>query len=167
MKFLLTVGLGLLLLTIESVLVKYLGFAVTRIDVTVAIIVFLALRASTLEGAFSSFAIGYLLDVMSGQPTGLYTFLGVLTFLMSRLAASLVDVRTAPAFALFVMGADLGHGLLAMFFTWMTSKSAGSLLSLGPFVLQVFLSGVAAVALYPLLRRFDPGTDRPEIGALR
>jgi hypothetical protein len=167
-RFLLTVGLGLLLLTVESVVVKYSGFAVTRIDATVAIIVFLALRASTLEGAFSSFAIGYLLDVMSGQPTGLYTFLGVLTFLLSRLAASLVDVRSAPAFALFALAADLGHGLLAAFFTWLTSKQSGAgALSVSALLLQVVLTAAAALALYPLLRRFDPGNDRPEIGALR
>ena len=168
MRFLLTVVLALVLLTVESVVVKYLGFAVTRIDASVAIIVFLALRANTLEGAFSSFAIGYLLDVLSGQPTGLYTFLGVLTFLLSRLAASLVDVRTAPSFALFTMGADLGHALLAAFFTWLTSKTPiGSLLSLSSLLVQILLTGFTAVALYPLLRKFDPGTERPEIGALR
>lgn len=168
MKFLLTVALALLLLTIEAVVVKYSGFAVTRIDATVAIIVFLALRASTLEGAFSSFCIGYLLDVMSGQPTGLYTFLGVLTFLLSRLAASLVDVRTAPSYALFTLGADLGHALLAAFFTWLTAKQTGvGAFSLSAVLLQVTLTGVAALVLYPLLRRFDPGNDRPQIGALR
>ncbi len=164
MKFVITVVLALLLLTVEAVIVKYLGFAVTRIDATVAIIVFLALRASTLEGAFSAFTIGYLLDVMSGQPTGLYVFLGVLTFLLARLAASLVDVRSAPSFAAFTMGADLGHGLLAVFFSWMTSKATGAFFSIGSLLLQVLLTGVAALFLYPLLRKFDPA-DRPEVGA--
>ena len=37
---------------------------------------------------------GYLLDLMSGQPTGLFTFLAVFTFLVGKLVASLVDVRT-------------------------------------------------------------------------
>ncbi|MGQ0503766.1 MAG: hypothetical protein ACT4TC_00450 [Myxococcaceae bacterium] len=168
MKFLLTVALALLLLTVESVVVKYSGFAVTRIDATVAIIVFLALRANTLEGAFSSFSIGYLLDVMSGQPTGLYTFLGVLTFLLGRLAASLVDVRSAPTYALFTLGADAGHALLASFFTWMTARQTlVGAFSLPSLLLQILLTGFAALALYPLLRRFDPGNDRPEIGSLR
>ena len=168
MKFVVTVLLALLLLTLESVVVKYLGFSVTRIDVTVAMIAFLALRASLMEGALSAFAIGYLLDLMSGRPTGLYTFLGVLVFLLGRFSNSFFDVRSAPAFALFAAAVDAGHGLLALFFGWMTTRQAGVVgFSPGGFVLQVLLTGAAALALYPLLRKMDPGSERPEMGALR
>lgn len=168
MKFALTVGLALLLLTLESVLVKYLGFSVTRIDVTVAMIAFLALRASLIEGAMSAFAIGYLLDLMSGRPSGLYTFLGVLVFLLGRLSHSLVDLRSATAFAAFAAAMDAVHGLLALFFNWMTTRQAGALgFSLGGFAAQVALTAVAALALYPLLKKFDPGSERSEMGVLR
>jgi hypothetical protein len=168
MKFVVTFLIALVLLSIESVIVQRLGFSVVRIDVTVALIAFLALRAGTLEGAFASFAVGYLLDLMSGRYTGLYTFLGVFLFLAGRLVASLVDVRSAVAFAIYAMGADALHVLLAVLFTWITSREgvgAGSLLSALP--LQVFLTGLAALVLYPLLRKVDPGSERPEIGALR
>jgi hypothetical protein len=167
-KFLITVGVALLLLTIESVLVKYLGFAVVRIDVTVALVVFLALRASTIEGAISSFTIGYLLDVMGGNPTWLYCFLAVLVFLLVRLGSSLVDVRSAFMFVVFVGAADLGHGLLAAFFSWMTSKEGiVPTVPLSGLVWQVPLTAAAALAMWPVLRKFDPGNERPEVGALR
>ena len=167
MKFVLTVLLALVLLSVESVVVKYLGLSVSRIDVTVVIVAFLALRASTLEGAFSAFAVGYMLDLMSGQPTGLFTFLSVLVFLLGRVASSLVDVRSAPSFAVFAVGMDLGHALLTAFFTWMTSKGAGVGFSLSSLAVQILLTGVTALLLYPLLRKVDPGSERPEIGALR
>jgi len=167
MKFLTTVGLTLLLLTLESVAVKYLGLSVTRIDVTVAVVAFLSLRASTVEGAMSSFVVGYLLDLMSGRPTGLYTFLAVLTFLIGRLAASLVDVRSAAVFVIFTMAADLGHGLLAIFFSWLTSRDAAFGSNLSALPLQVALTGLAALLLYPLFRKFDSGAERSEVGLLR
>jgi rod shape-determining protein MreD len=167
-KFLVTVGLALLLLTVESVVVQQLGLVISRIDVTVVLLAFLALRAHTLEGAFSAYAVGYLLDLMSGQPTGLYTFLGVFTFLVGKLVASLVDVRTRPGFALFAMGADVGHGLLAAFFTWMAAKDEGSTAALlQGLPLQVVLTGVAAVALYPLLRRIEAAQERSSTGLLQ
>jgi rod shape-determining protein MreD len=120
------------------------------------------------EGAFSAFVIGYLLDLMSGRPTGLYTFLGVLVFLLGRVANSLVDVRSAFTFALFAAAADAGHGLLALFLSWMTTRQSGAVgFSFGGFVFQVLLTGLAALVLYPLLRKLDPGSERPEIGALR
>jgi rod shape-determining protein MreD len=88
MKFLVTVGLALALLTLESVVVKQAGLVLGRIDVTVVLVAFLALRATLLEGAFTAFTVGYLLDLMSGQPTGLFTFLAVFTFLVGRLVST-------------------------------------------------------------------------------
>lgn len=167
MKFVVTVLLALVLLSIESVLVKYLGFEVTRIDVTVAVIAFLALRANVMEGAISAFAVGYLLDLMSGQPTGLYTFLGVLLMLLGRVGNNFLDVRTAPSFAVFAVGLDVVHSLLAIFFTWLTGRGDSVGFSFGAFVLQAVLTGVAALVLYPLLKRIDPGSERPEVGVLR
>ncbi|WP_257456210.1 hypothetical protein [Archangium lipolyticum] len=167
MKFLVTIGLALLLLTLESVLVQQLGLAITRIDVTVVLVAFLAVRANTLEGAISSFSVGYLLDLMSGQPTGLFTFLAVFTFLVGKLVVSLVEVRGRAAFVLFAMGADMGHGVLANFFTWLTTKDGSVSAALLPGLpLQVALTGLAAVFLYPLLRRFEASQDRSSSAGL-
>ena len=164
MKFLVTVGLALALLTLESVVVKQAGLVLGRIDVTVVLVAFLALRATLLEGAFTAFTVGYLLDLMSGQPTGLYTFLAVFTFLVGRLVSTFVDVRGAMSFALFAMGADVGHSLLAAFFTWLTVKDGTASLTGVP--LQVMLTGAAALVLFPLLRRFEASQERP-MGLLR
>lgn len=168
MKFLATVAIALLLLSLESVVVRYLGLAVARIDVTVALVVFLGIRASVLEGAFSSFAVGYLLDVMTGRPTGLYTFLAVLVFILVKVGSMLVDARSLPSFLAFVAAADLGHSLLAAFFTWLTSKEgAAAAASLTGLLAQLPLTVATALLLWPLLRRLDPATERPEVGALR
>ncbi|NVI97887.1 hypothetical protein HV824_07095 [Myxococcus sp. AM009] len=166
MKFLVSVALALALLTLESVLVKQAGLELGRIDVTVVLVAFLALRASLLEGAFSAFSVGYLLDLMSGQPTWLYTFLAVFIFLVGRLVPTFVEVRGPLAFALFAMGADVGHSLLATFFTWLTVKEDGPGALLAELPLQVALTGIAALALYPLLRRFEASQERPA-GLLR
>jgi hypothetical protein len=160
MKFLVTVGIALALLTLESVVVKQAGMVLGRIDVTVVLVAFLALRATLLEGAFSAFAVGYLLDLMSGQPTGLFTFLAVFTFLVGRLVSTFVDVRGAMSFALFAMGADVGHGLLSAFFTWLTVKDGSTSSLLAGLPLQVVLTGAAALALFPLLRRFEASQER-------
>lgn len=163
----LAAALALALLAVESVLVKYLGLTLARIDVTVAIVAFLALRAGLLEGACGSFAVGYLLDLMSGRPTGLYTFLAVLTFLLGRIGSSLVEVRGAAGFALFALAADAVHGLLALAVTWLTSKTWGmGVLSPAGLPLEVLLTGAAAFCLYPLLQRFGPVAERPEPGLI-
>lgn len=168
MKFLATLVLALLLLTLESVVVQQLGLAISRIDVTVVLVAFLAVRASMLEGSISSFSVGYLLDLMSGQPTGLFTFLAVFIFLVGKLVVSLVEVRGRAAFVLFSMGADVGHGLLASFFTWLTAKDGAAWALLPGLPLQVVLTGVAAAFIHPLLRRFEASQERSSsMGLLR
>ncbi len=168
MKLVVTLLLALLFLAVESVVVKYVGFTIARVDVTVAIVAVLALRAGLLEGAAGAFGTGYLLDLMTGRPTGLYTFLAVLTFLLCRAVGSALEVRSAPGFALFAMGADAVHGLLAVLITLLTAKQGGFLnLSLTGIPLEVVLTGAAALVLYPLLRKFGPGPERPAMGLLR
>jgi rod shape-determining protein MreD len=168
MKVLAVSTLALALLSVEAVLEKSLGLEVARFDAGVALVVYMALRGRTLEGAFSAFAVGYLLDVFTGRPTGLYPFLAVLVFLLVRFVAQLLDGRSRLAYGIFTAAAAAGHGLLAFFFTWLTSRAGGEhqLLSLAGLPVQVSLTALVAVLLWPLLRRLEPG-ERPEPGVLR
>lgn len=167
MRFLAFSGLALLLLSFESVLVKQLGLEVTRIDVGLALVVYAGLRATTLEGAFSAFAVGYLLDVFTGRPTGLFPALAVLVFLLVRAGGLLVDGRSRGAYVLFTAGATAVHALLAVFFSWLTSRSgSGHVLTLSGMPLQVVLTTLAGLAMFPLLERIEPG-ERPEPRGLK
>lgn len=167
MRFLAISALALLLLSLESVVVKTFGFEVTRIDVGLALVVFAALRLTTLEGAFSAFFVGYLLDVFTGRPTGLYPALAMLVFLLVRAAALLVDGRSRVSYVGFTAAATVLHALLAVFFTWLTSRNgSGHVQSLSGVPLQVVLTMLAGLAMWPLLKRLDAG-ERPEPGVLR
>lgn len=164
MKGALFTALALVLLSIEAVLVKTFGFEVTRIDVTIAIIVFMAVRSKTIEGSLTAFAIGYLLDVFTGRPSGLYPALAVLVFLLSRAAAQLLDGKSRLGYALFAAGATVGHSLVAFLLMWLTSKNAdGRVLSLTAVPLQALLTGVTAALLFPLLSKIEPG-ERVDVG---
>jgi rod shape-determining protein MreD len=159
-------ALALLLLSVESVLVKAIGLEVTRIDVGVAILVWVAVRGALVEGALTAFMVGYLLDVFTGRPTGLFPFLGVAVFLLTRAAALVVDGRTRATYGLLVAGATALHALLAVFFTWLTSSSDGRALSLQGVPVQTFLSVGAGQALWWLLKRIEAGERVEAKGAL-
>ena len=167
MKFFAFSFLALLLLSVESVLVNTFGFEVTRIDVGLALVVYAALRCTTIEGAFSAFSVGYLLDVFTGRPTGLYPALAVLVFLFVRGAGVVVDTRSRGPYALLVAVATVGHAVLAVFFSWLTSAAgSGHVFSLSGVPLQVLLTTLAGIAMWPLLKKIEPG-ERPEPGLLR
>lgn len=166
MKTIFFVLIALLLLSIESVIVMELGLTLTRFDVTVGLVVFLALRASKVEAALGSFSIGYLLDVMSGHPTMLYPFLSVLTVLLVKMAAQVIDTQSRAFFAVTVAAAAAGQGMLAFGFSSITSLS-GQAVSLRGLPVQTVLAAGVAFLIWPLLNKFDFGQQRPEPGVLR
>ena len=167
MRFLALSVLALLLLSLESVLVQQFGFEVTRVDVGLALVVFAALRLTLMEGAFSAFAVGYVLDVFTGRPTGLYPALAVLVFLLTRAASVVVDGRSRVSYVTFIGAATVVHSLLALLLTWLTSRDGiGNVVSLSGVPLQVVLTMLAGLAMWPLLQKLDSG-ERPTPGALR
>jgi hypothetical protein len=85
MKLALTLVLTLLFLALESVAVKYVGLG-SPASMSLWPSSPSSLRAGLLEGAAASYGVGYLLDLMTGRPTGLYTLLAVITFLLGRIA---------------------------------------------------------------------------------
>lgn len=160
-------ALSLVVLSIEASVVRVFGWAMAPLDITVALVVYVAIFAATVEGAFTAFALGYMLDALSGRPTGLYAFLAVLLFLAVRVGNSLIDARTRGLYALATGASTLAMGLLAAFFTWMTSRGGGQAAGLSGLLWQVLVTFIAALVLWPLLRKLNPGQDRPEPGVLR
>jgi rod shape-determining protein MreD len=153
--------LALVLVSLECVVAKIAGSEVTHIDVCVVLIVHLAIRSSTGVGAVTSFVIGYLLDVMTGRPSGLFPALGVTVFLLARAGAQVLESRTRTNFAAFCVVSSIVHSLLASLLTWLTSKSGdGRAYALSGLPVQVILTGLTALALYPLLVRIEPGDQR-------
>ena len=170
MKFLVTVVLALVLLDAGVGGGAARGLALIRIDVTVVLVAFLALRAGT--------AGGRVLRLRGGLPAGYdeRPAHGPL-HLPGRASRSCSagwwrrwwTCAARVAFALFAMGADVGHG------------AAGGLLHVADgegrrprwrccpgCPLQVALTGAAALALYPLLRKLrSRGRSGRRAGLLR
>lgn len=167
MKLLLTIIAALVLLAVQTAAMRAFDFAIARADVTLVVVMFLAIRAQTLEGAVGSFFAGYFLDVLSGQPTGLYAFVSVLMFLVGRVLAPLADVRSAPAFAVLVFAADLLHNLVA----WgLVSLATPDGISRGPMLAglpgSAALTAVIAVPVWVLLAKIEKWNSKPETGLL-
>lgn len=158
----------LLFVALASALTRPLGLSVARIDVQVAVAVFLAARFRTLEGAVGAFLAGYLVDALSGQPSGLYVFTAVLTFLAARLTAPFVEVRSAVAFVPLCAGLDLLHNLAAwgliVAFSTGPGVSRDAMLSAVP--ASAGLTAVAALLIWPILRALEGLFQKPERGLL-
>ena len=82
------IGLGFLLLIAQSTFAAVVPFDLVVPNAALAVVIYMGLHGYNAGyGAVVSFALGSLMDTFAGGPLGLYTFVAVAVFLLSRIAA--------------------------------------------------------------------------------
>jgi hypothetical protein len=121
------------------------------------------------DGSISAFGIGYVLDVFTGTPKGLMTFLAVLLFLVVRAISGAVDVRSRVAFGLLsgMGGLLLSVGAMLLLRHGTSLEAAPGALLLPRMLVEAVLTGLLAPAVLVVLRRLDALFQREEAGLLR
>ncbi len=169
MKLLLHLLLALLLASSQAALLHLLGGGAFSVALVLPCVVYLGLRAGIVDGVLSAAAMGYVLDILSGAPKGLMTFLCVLLFLFSRLAGASLDIRGRVGFALLSGVGTLFLGLGAWLLTRSVStpEAAPGGRLLWRILVEAILTGVLAPLVSWLMLRIDRLTEREEPGLLK
>lgn len=116
--------LGVLLLVLQSNLFRLLDLlplSVATPSLLLPLVLFMGVHEYSIgRGAALAFLLGYLLDVFSAAPVGLFTFLSVVTFVVARaagvrLAAQTILTKIALAFAFALVEGVLVVVLTAIF----------------------------------------------------
>lgn len=169
MKPLAHVLFALLLAGLQAALLRWLGGGTITVSLLAACIVYLGLAAGNIEGSVASAGIGYVLDLMTGSPKGLMTFLAVALFVLVRAIAAAVDVRGRAGFmaltGLGVLTLTLGAAIL-------TRYTAGPDVAPGfgivpRLLVEALLTAAASPLVFAGMRRIDGLFQREEPGLLR
>lgn len=116
--------LGFALLIIQSNLYRLLdpvSASIATPSLLLPLVVFMGVHEYSLaRGAALSFVLGYLLDIFSAAPLGLFTFISVATFIVARfagvrLAAQTLLTKIALAFAFALLESVIVIALTAIF----------------------------------------------------
>jgi rod shape-determining protein MreD len=89
--------LGFFLIIIETTLFRLIPLGLLKVDFLLSVTIYLGFYRSPFKGNLLSFIFGYLLDTFSGSPMGLYAFLRVLSFSLSRLLSKKIFIEAIPA----------------------------------------------------------------------
>jgi cell shape-determining protein MreD len=160
---------ALLLAGIQAALLRWLGGGAFSASILAACVVYVALNGGNVDGAVASAGVGYVLDIVSGSPKGLMTFLAVLLFVGVRAVGGAVDVRSRAAFAALSGVAAFAMSLGALILTRYTvAPEAQPGAALLP---RMLLEAVVTAAASPLvlagMRRMDGWFHSDEPGLLR
>jgi rod shape-determining protein MreD len=160
------VGAGLLLATVQAVLLRRVGGGTLPLQLVVPCIAWLALEAENVEGLVAAAGTGWVLDAFAGTPTGLFTFLGVLAFLLCRGAGMAVDLRSRAGFAVLSGAACLGMAIGAVLLQrWAGVQEAAPGAGLLPRMLgEAVLTALASPLVLLGMNRLDGLLGREEPG---
>lgn len=160
------VGAGVLLATIQAVALRRIGGGTIQLQLLVPCIAWLALEADNVEGVVAAAGIGFVLDAFAGTPSGLFTFLAVLVFLLCRAAGMAVDVRGRAGFAILAGAGCLSLSIGAILLQrWagVAEAAPGSGLA-GRLLAEATLTALAAPLVEVGMRRLDGLLGREEPG---
>lgn len=169
MKALAHVLVALLLAGLQAALLRWVGGGAFSVALLAVCVVHLGLHEGNVDGSVAAAGTGYVLDLVTGAPKGLHTFLCVLLFVAVRAVAAAVDVRGRAPFALL---SGLGALVLSSGAFILTRYTAPPDLAPRALLLPRMLVEAAATAavaplVLALLRRVDGLFAREEPGLLR
>jgi rod shape-determining protein MreD len=151
-------AVALVLSALQAALLRWLGGGAIPLMIVLPMVLWLGLHASSVEGAVSATAIGYVLDLANGGPKGLMTFLAVALFLFARAAGAAVDIPGRLGFAILTfVGAFLAGcaalALMAMVSPTLAAPEVG-------LVNRVALEALVTALASPLVFSLMTGVDR-------
>lgn len=160
-------ALALLLAALQAALLRHLGGGAVTVCLLAPPLVHLALGAGNVDGAVGAAAVGYVLDVTTGTPKGLMTFLAVAAFLAARLVGAALDVRGRTAFALLSAAVAFGMsaGAVALQRAAVVPEAQPGWALLPRLLVEAGLTGLAAPLVQLALRRLDGllGAEEPDL----
>ncbi len=158
--FFLLLGVGWLILVLQSTVVSYTTYSILQPDMLLIILVYAGIRRGKVNGAGLALSYGYLVDLFSGRPFGTYLFLYVCLFFLVRLLGMRLLLQTRAVQMLLVAMLSVlieagaaGLGRLA---------SIPSPLEFTPasVVARAASSAAVVLLLFPLLSRVESSLAR-------
>ena len=156
--------LALVLVSVQAAVLRFAGGGAVSLALALPIVVYLGLEAGSVDGVVGAAAVGYVLDLSSGGPKGLLTFLAVMLFLVSRAVGGSLSVQGKTAFAILsAAGAFLvGVGALGLIGLVATDEAAPTLALVRRVGVEALLTGLFSPFVRWAMRRLDKLLVREE-----
>ena len=148
---------GWLLLILQTSLLKFLSLGAVIPNLVLLIVLYLGLFHQFRQGCALTFCLGYMMDLFSGCPTGLYIFLFLGSFSLAQLIREMFYLKSRLFQIVFILIFSLGNDFFLFLLLWVFSSpvSLSSSLFKG-----IILQGIYNTAVGPFLFLFLERVDR-------
>lgn len=153
MKYFYVLGIGILLIALQTMIANLLFSGKLVVELSFLLVLWAGYNLSWMKGSLLCMMIGYLLDCIMGSLSGLFAFIYLLFFLLTKFLSPRVYAEKIPFIMIFVSACSLVEGILVMLF-YRLAFDLDKLHHIGDvFLPQAIIVGLLAPAIFSLLRR--------------
>jgi len=145
--------IGAISLEVQSLLFHVLPFHDWRPEFVLPMVLFLGLHdPSTGRGVILSFLLGYLWDMFAGSPMGLYTFISVTVYVISRVVGVRIFLRGALFHVFLTLGVTLVSSSVIVLLRFIFGQQVEEVGLLGKIVLpRVMMTAAVAPFMFKMM----------------
>lgn len=107
-------SVAVFLLCLQTTILNHLPFLPVKPDLTIIMVAYVGIFHPDVRGLLLAFTLGYVLDVLSGNMTGLYSLLRIFTFVFIKLSGQRFYLKTIPAQFLLITLLSLVDGIFLL-----------------------------------------------------
>lgn len=152
-KFIILISASLAILTLFTLLLKYFSFIETKPDIILVMVIYIAIASDKSRDIFIAFTLGYLYDIYSGSPVGLFAMLRTVDFIITRFFnMNFFSKNTLFFVAITFVISMLDSIYLGYQFNEPTYGFGGIFLDA---LYLSFINAIAALIMFPLLDKIE------------
>ena len=141
--------LGLVIISVQSTILHNFQYSAVTPDLTLIFVIYLGIFYGQIGGILLSFFLGYMLDIVSGSPFGVYTLLRIVIFILTKQATKNFYFGGILPQLSFVFLLSILDGILLVLVLYLS----GSVVILGSLaikivMIQTFLTVIVSPVLF-------------------
>ncbi len=139
-------------MTVSMMLAYYFPAIKAKPDLFLIFVVFIAITSDKTSDIFIAFSLGYIFDILSGCPVGLYAMLRTITFVALRLFNMNLFSKNALFFTITTFMISVPDSI---YLGYRFNYASGFFSILGHALYLSFINAGTALLLYPLLEKLE------------
>jgi len=148
--------LGIVFLSLQTTILSFSSHIPAKPDFIIIMVAYLGIFQGPVRGIFLAAALGCLVDTLSGGIIGLFIFLRIVTFFLTKLACENIYLKNALSQTILIITLSIADGILLLSTLYVFSSVENLWIFVVRFLpIQAILTGMFSPLIFLILNKTE------------
>ena len=149
-------SLGIVFLSLQTTILNFPPHIPIKPDLIIIMVAYLGIFQGPVRGILLAATLGYLADTLSGGITGLFTFLRIVTFFLTKLVCENLYLKSALSQTILIIMLSIIDGILLLSTLYVFSSVENLWIFVARFLpIQAILTGIFSPLIFLILNKTE------------